>query len=271
MPETLIHVKPSKARVALWLAMKPNFWPDLWRRIKQNIALSLVPPAMGQGRSVATAWAESQVIDENEAFNCLDLDVTASLRETHPQLVESASRIERQTAETLGGGGGIDLIFKICEALEARIVIETGVAYGWSSLAILASIRERNGQLYSVDMPHPLLSNTSLTGVVVPEGLRDAWTLVREPDYTGLQKILAKVPDIDFIHYDSDKSYLGRAATYRALWARLRDGGILMSDDIADNTAFRDFSAEVGQRPIVIYAEGSGLSGSRYVGLIRKA
>lgn len=154
--------------------------------------------------------------------------------------------------------------------MQAKTVIETGVAYGWSSLAILCSVSRRNGALFSVDMPHPLLKDEGLTGAVVPASLRNRWTLIREPDHSGLMKVLRQVDRLDFIHYDSDKSYLGRQATYRRLWRHLRPGGILMSDDIADNTAFRDFAAEVAITPIVVYSNGSGLSGARYVGLLLK-
>jgi predicted O-methyltransferase YrrM len=270
MPERPALVKPSKARVALWLAARPRFWPDFWRRVKQNFAKRLLPEPMGQGREAATAWACNVALDETAALSQLGLQANSGLRATHPDLVARASQTERESAETLGGGGGIDLIFRVCEGLQAKTVVETGVAYGWSSLAILASVIPRDGRLFSVDMPHPLLNDTGLTGTVVPPEMRYCWTLVREPDYTGLRKIFNLVSDIDFVHYDSDKSYLGRAATYRALWARLRSGGILMSDDIADNTAFRDFAAEVGLPPVVIHSEGSGSSGARHVGLLKK-
>jgi hypothetical protein len=43
-----------------------------------------------------------------------------------------------------------------------------------------------------------------------------------------------------------------------------------MSDDIADNTAFRDFSEELGLLPIVLKSAGAGASNDRYVGLLVK-
>ena len=61
-----------------------------------------------------------------------------------------------------------------------------------------------------------------------------------------------------------------RAASYRRLWPQLREGGVLMSDDVGDNTAFRDFAAEIDHEPDVMHAPGAGSAGSRYVGLIRK-
>lgn len=246
MPEKLVHVKPTKARVALALLVQPKFWPDMWRRVKSNLRQSLLPAPIGQGRDPATKWAQALAIGENAALAKLGLSSAPGFAEMHPSLLAQATQIERDSPETLGGGGGVDLIYRICEGVGANTVVETGVAYGWSSLAILASISPRGGYLWSVDMPHPLLKDQELTGVVVPNALRKRWTLIREPDCTGLSKVLRQCGPIDFIHYDSDKSYHGRAATYQRLWPHLRQGGILLSDDIADNTAFRDFAAEIG-------------------------
>jgi len=75
---------------------------------------------------------------------------------------------------------------------------------------------------------------------------------------------------VEFIHHGSDKSYESRAASYRRLWPHLREGGVLMSDDIGDNTVFPDFAAEVDHEPHVVHAPGAASAGSRYVGLIRK-
>lgn len=254
----------------MFMLSKPLFWPDLWRRIKLNIGKSLMPAPMGQNGNIAKAWAEGVSIARAQAFQRLGLKEIGSFSQTHAELVAQAAEVEIKSPESLGGGAGVDLIWGICESLQAKEALETGVAYGWSSLAILASISQRNGRLYSVDLPHPFLRNRGLTGAVVPQSLRKGWTLIREPDCSGLKKILANVHSFDFIHYDSDKSYYGRASTYRLLWPHLRPGGIMMSDDIADNTAFRDFAAEVEETPIIIYNEGSGLSGPRFIGLLQK-
>lgn len=119
-------------------------------------------------------------------------------------------------------------------------------------------------------MPGPLRRDEGEVGIVVPSALRPYWTLEQAPDAVGLPKVLAKAPPLDFCHYDSDKAYDGRMLTYPLLWASLRPGGIFMSDDISDNTAFRDFAAEIGVAPMIVLAPGTGSSGERYVGLLRK-
>jgi hypothetical protein len=190
--------------------------------------------------------------------------------EDFPEEIAAALRLEVEATAQNGWGGSADLIYAVCEAIEARSVVETGVAHGFSSLAILLSVTRRGGHLWSVDMPNPHIRDEGEIGLVIPQPLRNAWTLERSPDSIGLPRVMAKGSPFDFSHYDSDKSYEGRLLSYPRLWASLRDCGIFMSDDIADNTAFRDFAAEIGVDPIVVHAPGSGTSGARYVGLLRK-
>lgn len=259
--------KLSKLQVALYLLRHPSWYPDVWRRVQVNLAKALLPAPMGRSRAVAEEWAASQAVGAEKVLaalggteRCLAEDFAAEMAE--------ALRLEAQTPTQKGWGGSADLIYSVCEAIGARNVVETGVAHGFSSLAILLSVRRRGGHLWSVDMPNPNLRNERDVGIVVPEAQRQAWTLERSPDSVGLPKVLAKAPPLDFCHYDSDKSYEGRLLSYPRLWASLRPGGVFMSDDIGDNTAFRDFVAEVGVAPMVVRAPGSGSSGERYVGLI---
>ena len=72
-----------------------------------------------------------------------------------------------------GAPGGLDLLHVAVECSDARCVVETGVAYGWSSLAILSALVGRGGaHLVSVDMAYPKMNNESFVGIVVPDRLR---------------------------------------------------------------------------------------------------
>jgi len=63
-------------------------------------------------------------------------------------------------------------------------------------------------------------------GCMVPHKLRQRWMLYRYPDYIGVSKALKRLEQLDIRHYDSDKSYEGRAWTYPLLWKHLRSGGL---------------------------------------------
>ena len=115
------------------------------------------------------------------------------------------------------------------------------MAFGWSSLALLLSLRNRPAaRLASVDMPYPKINNDAYVGCIVPEDLRTRWTLLRYADREGLPKALQLLGALDLCHYDSDKRYRSRMWAYPLLWNALRPGGLLLSDDIGDNVAFRD-------------------------------
>lgn len=45
----------------------------------------------------------------------------------------------------------------------------------------------------------------------------------------------------DLVHYDSDKSWYGRAYGIPLLWDALRSGGFFICDDIQDNLYFKYF------------------------------
>ena len=93
----------------------------------------------------------------------------------------------------MGGAGDLDLLFAASKLSKANKALETGVAYGWSSLAILESISSlKNAKLISIDMPYPKMNNEDFVGIVVPKSLKAKWTLIREPDRNGIKKALKK-------------------------------------------------------------------------------
>jgi predicted O-methyltransferase YrrM len=164
----------------------------------------------------------------------------------------------------MGGPGELDLLFSLAEFAEARRVIETGVAYGWSSLALLLSLNSRQGRLVSTDLSYPGLDNDAYVGCAVPSSLRRDWTILHDADRLAVPQAIKLAAPIDLCHYDSDKSYRGRSWSYRQLWQALKPNGIFISDDIGDNMGFADFSAELGLEPVIVQ------SGPKYVGILLK-
>ena len=172
----------------------------------------------------------------------------------------------------MGGPGNIDLLYHLCEYLQVERVIETGVAYGWSSLSILLSLTKRkNTKLISTDMPYPGLNNSEYVGCVIPDPMKEHWELIPEADKIALPKALTKMKKIDLCHYDSDKYYEGRMWAYPILWKALRNGGILISDDIENNMAFIDFSKTLNKNPIVVQFPNKNKEvGFQYIGVLIK-
>jgi predicted O-methyltransferase YrrM len=179
------------------------------------------------------------------------------------RLAEAKARYARISGK-MGGAADLDLLYTLCVAGGARNVLETGVAFGWSSLAILSAVAPRGGHLTSIDLPYPRQNNGSLVGGAVPTELREGWTLLRGADREKLPRAVREHGPFDLIHYDSDKSYRGRRWAYPILWGAVRPGGVLMSDDIGDNMGFLDFCREIGREPVVVK------SGNKFVGCLRK-
>ena len=114
-------------------------------------------------------------------------------------------------------------------------------------------------------MLDPKKKNDNDVGIVVPEYLRENWTLIRKPDNPGIIDALNQSNgNVDLCHYDSDKSWWGRNYAYPILWKSLKPGGLFISDDIQDNLYFSEFVKKNFLKFSVIEFNG------KFVGLIRK-
>ena len=252
----------SKVKTFLWFAVRPLFWPQLKQLWKRNLN-----PELEDSRAESTNWCKSIAISPKEALMTLGVEVEyKSLEELFPDIISTAKQKESEAIIKMGGEGAISFLYHLVKSHELRSIIESGVAYGWSSLALLLAIKDQpNGKLISNDMPYVKMNNEDFVGCIVPESLRFKWELQRLPDVSGLPKAFNKFSgEIDLFHYDSDKSYTGRMWASPLIWENLRNGGFFVSDDINDNLAFKHFSLEVDRNPIVIEHLG------KYVGIIRK-
>lgn len=245
-PETV-----SRLATVLWFSKRPAFYPHLLALTSRRLRGS---PGDDQVQA-ATLWASERAVSPEEGFDRLGLTMPAD-KSLPTELLDKAVKRAALSSVKMGGAAALELLYHAVISTGATRVIETGVAYGWSSLATLAALRETDGALVSVDMPYPKANNEPFVGIVVPDDLRSRWTLIRRPDRGGLVRAIAKIGGtIDLCHYDSDKSYTGRMYGYGLLWKALRSGGLFISDDIVDNFGFRDFCDREGVTPTVILTE----------------
>lgn len=254
----------EKLKTGIWFLRRPDHWAHAAGLIIRKFQFDHDSPDL---RQKARDWADERAVTVQEALQAIGL---ISHAEAPPELsaglVEEASARTEQSTVRMGGPGDLNLIYAAARLSGARRAVETGVAYGWSSLAILAGMEGRQDALLtSVDMPYPKMNNEAFVGIAVLDRLKPNWSLIREPDRRGLSKAIARHPEgIDLCHYDSDKSWWGRRYAYPMLWKALRPGGVFISDDIQDNMAFAEFVKEVGAPFAVTEYEG------KYVGIARK-
>lgn len=252
----------NKIDSVIWFLKNPQYIPQIFQilRRKKNAHLE-------DSREESTNWCKQNCVGQEEAliklfgkktFNTLDV--------LYSEEIKKAQNIVADCPVNMGGEGAISFLYYIVNELNPKTILETGVAYGWSSLAILLAIKDfDNALLISNDMPYIKMNNEDYVGCVVPENLKSKWQLQRLPDIKGIPLALKKFNNsIDLCHYDSDKSYTGRMWSSPILWKALKVGGLFISDDINDNLAFKHFCKSVDRKPIIIEHLG------KYVGVVVK-
>jgi Methyltransferase domain len=155
-----------------------------------------------------------------------------------------------------------EVLYLIVRAVRPQVVVETGVALGYSSAFILQGLHDNGlGHLHSIDLPttdpgghitsEGVLDRTSVpvvqTGGVIPNDLRDRWSLTLAPSNPTLEAIFGQVGPADIFFHDSEHTRENMIWEYRTSWPHLRAGGYLLSDDVLLNDAFPQFCREVGR------------------------
>lgn len=159
------------------------------------------------------------------------------------------------------------LVGAVVRLLKPDVVIETGVARGFTSAVILATMRENGrGQLHSIELPPPQVQPGEFVGKAVAQDLRERWSLHLGPSRGILPKLLQRLAPIDIFLHDADHTYLAQRHEYRTAWPALRSGGLLLSDDVG-NPAFVEFAKEVNGRAFLVEQPGKDFP----VGLLRKS
>ncbi len=157
------------------------------------------------------------------------------------------------------------LLYSLIRHYRPERVVETGVCNGVSSYIILEALRKNDfGMLYSIDLPEvegnkedasfwegkggAAIPMDSSAGWIVPANLRDRWDLRLGNSFELLPKTLDELGGIDLFIHDSEHSYECMKFEFNTVWPYLREKGILLSDDIGWNNAFKDFTKEVAAK-----------------------
>ena len=138
-------------------------------------------------------------------------------------------------------------IWCLARHLNARKIIETGVAHGVTSRFLLEVLsRNGGGHLWSIDLPPPMHPEVHHEiGIAVTEAQRDHWTLMAGSSRRHLPKLLEKTAPIDLFVSDSKHTAYNVLFEMRQAWDALRPGGAIVVDDIDPNWGFHDFCASV--------------------------
>lgn len=184
---------------------------------------------------------------------------------------EHKAAVERSGEQfTLGAIGYAEgaYLYSIVRTLRPKVAVETGVANGFSSAFLLQALHANGeGHLHSIDLPREVgrayepgtfyegegragIPAGSGPGWLIPETLRDRWTLLLGRSQDELPPLLERVGELDLFMHDSEHSFDCMWFEFNAAWPRLRPGGVLVSDDVNSTDAFPRFAREQGREPL---------------------
>lgn len=136
--------------------------------------------------------------------------------------------VETQTARTL---------YILTRWLRPKVILETGIARGLSSFALLAAAEtNQEGTVYSCDVD-------PRSGHLVTETLKHRWKrrIINAKDAEhSFREFLEEVGEVDFFFHDSNHREAWMIFEFAEVLKQISPGGILGSDDVDLNRAFLD-------------------------------
>lgn len=135
--------------------------------------------------------------------------------------------------------------YALARKYKPKIIVETGVSMGFSSLMLLNAIRRNGfGQLYSID-----IGMNESVGYMVPEEMRQKWNLIIGDTNQKLEPLLKELGRIDMFIHDSEHSAEVMRFEFELARQHLKQGGLLCSDDINHNDAWEQFVKKYNYKP----------------------
>ena len=173
---------------------------------------------------------------------------------------------------SMGGASNYVLLYFLVRKINPSIIVETGVAGGWSSLFILRALRKNGeGKLFSSDFPYLRLKNPNkyIGYLAKSEINKNDWYLDIRGDELALAEIINKIREknIDLFHYDSDKSYSGRNKALNTINSNVNEETIIIFDDIQNNLHFRNLIEKTKNDYFILEFQGKylGIIGANYL------
>jgi predicted O-methyltransferase YrrM len=224
-------------------ALRPGFTIEMVRKIFLRTRYGFKETESAQ------KWARERAVPLEVWANERNPELWLEAKEFSNSLRDRAIKVLQPLEDKgidMGGGGSVELLYFLVRWRKPNHVLETGVAAGWSSCAILTALEKNNqGHLSSSDFPYFRIEDPEkYIGILVPEGLKHRWTLMTLGDRRNIPKLVKANEPLDLVHYDSDKSRPSRDWFAAEITSFLSDDAVLVWDDIQDNLAFHDRSVD---------------------------
>jgi predicted O-methyltransferase YrrM len=214
------------------------------RRGFPSLVREVSPPRAGELLPFLREWQEAMDVLAPgwEQFDAEFTEIDQMLNERYAKTVLVYPRhfgSEALTSRTL---------YLIVRARKPRIVLETGVANGSSSLVMLAALaRNGAGELHSTDV-------SSDVGCLLNNGERTAWKyhLITGSNHRRVfEAVVHGLPPIDLFFHDSDHRFAWQMFEFETVRRRMSADGLLGSDDVDASYAFMDLCDAHSWRPLL--------------------
>lgn len=222
---------------------------------------------------LAKSLGDHSVVSVNQSLEMFggwhQEEIEAAIAELRlPESPEQSTFFKHDPSSAWPGDGSrefVTLLFVWCRLAKPSLVVETGVAHGFSTSAILQAL-EKNGEgrLISIDLPHLSAGALRTIGAAVDPELRSRWVLRLGPAPREIRRVVAEVGEnVDLFVQDASHTFRGQLAEYRPAWRGLSRNGLLVSDDVTET--FEILADEVDRVPTYV-----GQDKQSPIGLLRK-
>jgi hypothetical protein len=176
------------------------------------------------------------------------------------------------------------LMYVIVRLKKPRVFIETGVMHGLTSSFILEALnKNKEGVLISIDYPsyfHTGPSNKDGYLETLPPNKEPGW-IVSDKKFSYWDLKIGKSSEIlpslnklessiDIFLHDSEHSYETMWMEMTYAWEHLNTNGILLVDNIDNNSSFYDFCKQVNRIPLLLSSPNNDVHTQIRFGLILK-
>lgn len=189
-------------------------------------------------RRRATAWCRKNATDLEAFARSLDsmlwdeaLDAKRRIGTLRRTRLDSLA-LHGARAQDIGGGpGNLALLHWLVRLLRPRVVIETGVASGASSRAILEALfLNDTGRLLSSDLAGVVPREHA--GLCVDPEMHSRWTLLHDGDRRNIPLLISEVESVDLLHYDSAKDPAEMQWVLEQITPLFSDRAVVVLDDV---------------------------------------
>lgn len=255
---TAVRKAYSGVRGNLSAILQNSVRPGFMRMIGRKAINRFQMQTLYRSRQDSRAWCTARAESLQDTCASLDHELWAETERYGIEARDHARRVLLDVSIDFGGGGNYLLLYFMTRFVKPRVAVETGVALGWSSRAILSAMKKNKcGRLFSSDVPLFRIEEPEKhIGLLVDKTLRDRWQLFTAGDRHSLPRILVQIDSIDLVHYDSDKSYGGRRFATRLIRPHCSAGCVFMMDDIENDVFFEEWVDSEGRNPSVFEFEG---------------